>query len=77
MSLIQDYENECACKSYGDNHTCVRDFGRKPEGINDLRGLELEECLVKCEKETKCENMDWLPSSNDTVEQSQQRNVYL
>jgi hypothetical protein len=41
-SLIQDYENECACKTYGENHVCVRYFGRKPEGRNDLRGLELE-----------------------------------
>ena len=79
VSLIQDYENECACKAYGENHVCVRYsyFGRKPEGRNDLRGLEVEECLVKCKKEMKCENMDWLPSSVDTVEPSQQRNVYL
>ena len=50
MSLIQDYENECACKAYGENLIFVRYFGRKPEGRHDLRGLEVEECLVKCEK---------------------------
>jgi len=77
VSLIQDYENESACMAYGENHICVRYFGRKPEGRNDLRSLEGEEYLVKCEKEMKCENIDWLPSSTDTVERSQQRNVYL
>jgi hypothetical protein len=62
LSLIQDYDNECACKAYGENHKCERHFGRKPEGRNGLRGLWVEERLVKCEKEMKRENMDWLPS---------------
>jgi hypothetical protein len=22
VSLIQDYDNECACKAYGENHKC-------------------------------------------------------
>lgn len=77
MSLIQDYENEYECKACGENHTRVRYFGRNPEGRNDLWGLEVEECLVICEKDIKWENIDWLPSSTDTVEGSQQRNVCL
>jgi len=39
VSLIQDYENEFACKACGENHICVRYVDRKPEGRNDLRGL--------------------------------------
>jgi len=77
VSLIQDYENECACKAYRENRIFVRYFGRNPEGRHGLRGLEVEESLVKCEKDMKCENMDCLPSAIDTVERSQQQNVYI
>jgi hypothetical protein len=37
VSLIQDNENVCACKAYGENRICVRYFSKKPEGRNKLQ----------------------------------------